>query len=140
MITCEYAEYEGEPIDTTTLPPIPLEPEGGGTQSMVIRTGEPLIVDDLQSYVVEKVNTVHAVEDDRGTPRSSLTVPMRTRGETAGVIYVQRPTRTCCNWLLTPALSLSPTPTWLASCGNAWNNCRPSTPSMLLSPPPQTYR
>jgi len=47
LIRCEYAWVEGARIDESTLPPLPLNREGGGMQSRVIVTGEPLLVNDV---------------------------------------------------------------------------------------------
>ena len=44
LITCVSAHIDGEFIDAASLPPIPLAPEGSGTQSQVIHTGEALAV------------------------------------------------------------------------------------------------
>ena len=46
LIRCEYAWVDGNLLDPTTLPPLPLNREGG-MQSRVIVTGEPLLVNDV---------------------------------------------------------------------------------------------
>jgi len=89
-IRAEYAVIEGTVRDTAMFPPIPLEPEGIGTQSRVIRSGESLNVGDYRS-VVEGAAREHAVTGEgevlKGPPpaekrdestNSMLLVPMRT--------------------------------------------------------------
>ncbi len=49
LISCKYAIIEGNEVDITKLPAIPLEPEGMGTQSVVIRTGKPLLINDMEA-------------------------------------------------------------------------------------------
>src|SRR6478752_2658256 len=51
LIRCEYAWVEGARIDESTLPPLPLNPEGGGMQSRVIVTGKPLLANDVAERV-----------------------------------------------------------------------------------------
>src|SRR5207249_979691 len=51
LIRCEYAWSDGKRVDATILPPLPLNPRGGGMQSRVIVSGEPL----LENEVAERV-------------------------------------------------------------------------------------
>src|SRR5688500_18142828 len=53
LIRCEYAWVEGNVVDSTTLPPLPLNREGGGMQSRVIVRGEPLMFNDVADRVRE---------------------------------------------------------------------------------------
>src|SRR5262249_1207487 len=53
LIRCEYAWVDGNLVDPTTLPPLPLNREGGGMQSRVIVTGEPLLVNDVVQRTAE---------------------------------------------------------------------------------------
>ena len=99
MIRCEFMRVEGSSIDHTTLPAIPLEPEGQGMQSRVIRSGEPLVVADTASYL-DHTNTVYQIAPDGSlhdrdekpydeqTTRSKLLVPMIMGGQVTGVIQV----------------------------------------------------
>src|SRR4030095_16997622 len=57
MIRCEYAWTDGAAVDPATLPPLKLNREGGGMQSRVIVTGEPVLFDN----VPERVTTVEGV-------------------------------------------------------------------------------
>src|SRR5919198_2894686 len=43
LIRCEYASVEGNRVDPATLPDLKLAAGGGGMQSQVILTGEPLL-------------------------------------------------------------------------------------------------
>ena len=47
LIRCEYVWTEGNVLDPSTLPPVPLNREGGGMQSRVIVSGEPLLFNDV---------------------------------------------------------------------------------------------
>src|SRR3954453_19743959 len=48
FIRCEYAWTDGTRIDPATLPPLELNREGGGMQSLVILSGEPLLENEVQ--------------------------------------------------------------------------------------------
>ena len=47
LIRCQYAWTDGVTLDPETLPPVPLNREGGGMQSRVIVSGEPLMFNDV---------------------------------------------------------------------------------------------
>jgi len=47
VICCQYAWTDGAVLDASTLPPIPLNREGGGMQSQVIVTGQALFFNDV---------------------------------------------------------------------------------------------
>ena len=49
LIYCEYAIADGVEVDVSELPPVPLEPEGMGLQSQAIRSGKPLMINDVQN-------------------------------------------------------------------------------------------
>src|SRR3972149_1365500 len=51
LIRCVFARHEGVLLDVSEFPPIPLQPEGQGTQSIAIRTGESLILNDYSTYL-----------------------------------------------------------------------------------------
>src|SRR4029079_7913115 len=51
LIRCEYSWNEGTVLDPSTLPPLPLNREGGGMQSKVIVSGEPLVLNGLDPRV-----------------------------------------------------------------------------------------
>jgi len=98
LIRCVYARHGTKRIDHSRFPPIPLEPEGHGIQSEVIRSGRPLLVRDFQArmkktqtryYVGVENGTVSKVdrEPERQT-RSALLVPLKLEQQVVGVIQV----------------------------------------------------
>jgi PAS domain S-box-containing protein len=99
LITCRAYWAGNQWLDVSPFPPIPLEVEGKGTQSIVIRTGQPMLVNDYQarikttqtSYVVnDRTNEVlnEAPPEEKDITRSALVVPLKTGGKITGVIQV----------------------------------------------------
>ena len=100
VIRADYVTADGNVLDVSSFPPIPLEEEGRGTQSRVIRTGEPLYLPNLEN-VLETARTRYTVDDvsniTPGPPpaeaedvaRSGLFVPMKFEGKVIGVMQVQ---------------------------------------------------
>lgn len=101
LIHAGYGVCSGSVRDVTSSPPIPLEEEGHGTQSWVIRTGEPLYIPDYRKamprtqseYTIEKDDALvedSPIPDEKEEPTSStLYVPMEVQGKTIGVMQVQ---------------------------------------------------
>ncbi len=98
LIRCVACYHEGNPVDVADFPPIPLEPEGQGTQSVAIRTGESLLLADYQqdrrtvqtAYFVSKkgiVNHDQAPADEEVT-HSALIVPLKSESQVIGVVQV----------------------------------------------------
>ncbi len=99
MIYCNFIIHQGHKEDASVLPPIPLEPEGQGTQSLVIRKGEALIINDLIAQI-EKTDTTYYVSDDgevsdlKNVPedeevsRSLIATPLKLDDKVIGVIQV----------------------------------------------------
>lgn len=97
MIKCVNNWHEGTPLDVGRFPLIPLEPEGQGIQSRVIRSGEPLLIDDFVSEE-KKVGTIYHVDDngrlydeippDSDRTRSAILVPIKLEGNVVGVVQV----------------------------------------------------
>jgi PAS domain S-box-containing protein len=85
LITCVSAHIDGEFIDPASLSPIPLAPEGSGTQSRVIHTGKALVVNDLEKNIKKKVK----VGNTQKMTESALYVPMIAEGRVIGLIQVQ---------------------------------------------------
>src|SRR5215213_7568426 len=54
LIRCDYAWVDGNLLDPAIFPPIALNREGGGMQSRVIVTGEPLLANDVEERVQRK--------------------------------------------------------------------------------------
>jgi PAS domain-containing protein len=100
LIRCEYAWVEGARIDESTLPPLPLNPEGGGMQSRVIVTGEPLLANDVAERVKQAGGTYYNVDregqiekiPDAGPARTSaaMMVPVKHEGAVVGVVQLMR--------------------------------------------------
>ena len=101
LIKADYAVMNGAALDVASFPPIPLAPEGYGTQSEVIRTGRPSYIPDFRE-ALKQTRTGYAIDDDGnltgGSPppdeqtdsiHSALLVPMKIEGKTIGVMQVQ---------------------------------------------------
>jgi PAS domain S-box-containing protein len=100
LIRCEYAWVEGNVVDASTLPPLPLNREGGGMQSRVILSGEPFLFNDVAErvrepggsyYNVDREGTVQKVPDSghAGTT-AAMMVPVKHEGRVVGVVQVMR--------------------------------------------------
>jgi signal transduction histidine kinase len=98
LIRCEYAWTDGAVLDPSTLPALPLNREGGGMQSRVIVSGEPLLFNDVLERV-KKVDGVYYNVDAEGNLQripeggASLTtaammVPVKDEGRVVGVVQV----------------------------------------------------
>ncbi len=98
LIRAEYVWTEGEILDPSTLPPVPLNREGGGMQSRVIVSGEPLLFNDVADRVTQKDGVYYNV-DREGTiqklPESgpagtnaAMMVPVKAEGRVVGVVQL----------------------------------------------------
>lgn len=98
LIRCDYAWVEGNRLDPAIFPPVPLNREGGGMQSRVIVTGEPLLVNDVAErvqrgqgtyYDVDREGTVRKLPDT-GPPgtRAAMMVPVKHESSVVGVVQV----------------------------------------------------
>lgn len=96
-ITCEYLHTVKGTQDVSHFPTIPLEPPGRGTQSLVIRSGEPLFLSDYQaalktaSNIVEfndEADIIEDSEDEEESARSAIIVPLKVSGAVAGALQV----------------------------------------------------
>jgi len=97
LIRCEYAWVEGNRIDPSTFPALPLNREGGGMQSRVIISGEPLLVNDVEQKVRER-GTYYDVDSkgemrklpDSGPPgtKAAMMVPVKEEGRVVGVVQL----------------------------------------------------
>ena len=97
LITCRAAWIDGAWLNVADFPPIPLEPEGQGTQSVAIRTGQPLLLNDYEQHVASNRTRYHVdkegalyeeVPDDAPRTRAALIIPLEVEGRVAGVIQV----------------------------------------------------
>jgi two-component system phosphate regulon sensor histidine kinase PhoR len=98
LIRCEYAWNEGETVDPSTLPPLPLNRAGGGMQSRVIVSGESLLFNDVPTQVRERAGEFYNVDPD-GTLRkipeagpaatnAAMMVPVKHEGNVVGVVQL----------------------------------------------------
>jgi signal transduction histidine kinase len=98
LIRCEYAWVDGNLVDAAALPPLRLNRAGGGMQSRVIVSGEPLLVNDVAEqvkdtrgvfYDVDREGTVRKVPDS-GPPgtKAAMMVPVKQEGRVVGVVQL----------------------------------------------------
>ena len=99
LIHCIYGNVENNRVDTSQFPDIPLEEEGHGTQSRVIRSGHSWMIEDFQSEVKNSATThyVHAdgkvderedLPKDEEVTRSGIILPMIFKGKCLGAIQI----------------------------------------------------
>lgn len=102
LINCLFAWQDGHALDIAGIPQIKLAPEGKGTQSLVIRTGESILLTDYNaqrrtsrtSYYVSKTGAVQAIpatevpDEDPNVPRSALIVPLKLGESVRGVVQI----------------------------------------------------
>jgi signal transduction histidine kinase len=96
IIRCEYAWVDGELLDVSIFPPIVLQPTGG-MQSEVIRSGRPLLTNDVAGrvqdsgtyYDVDSEGTMRKVPDE-GPPKAqaAMMVPIKQEGAVVGVVQL----------------------------------------------------
>ncbi len=97
-IYCDYALVDGEKLDPALLPPLDLNREGGGMQSRVIVSGEPLVVNDVPEQVKEPTGVYYDVDKEgqmrkvpeEGPPgvQSAMMLPVKHEGEVVGVVQL----------------------------------------------------
>jgi PAS domain S-box-containing protein len=97
LIRCLAMYHEGTLLDVSQFPPVALNPEGQGTQSIAIRSGQSLLLADyLQqrrtsqiSYHVTQAG-VSADEPPEGedVTRSAIIVPLKSEGRVIGAVQV----------------------------------------------------
>jgi two-component system phosphate regulon sensor histidine kinase PhoR len=98
VIRCDYALVDGEKLDPAILPPLELNREGGGMQSRVILSGEPLVVNDVPEQVKEPSGVYYDVDKEgqlrkvpeQGRPgvQSAMMLPVKYEGEVVGVVQL----------------------------------------------------
>jgi PAS domain S-box-containing protein len=94
---CEYAWADGERLDASIFPPMPLNREGGGMQSRVIMSGESLLVNDVREQVKDE-GTYYQVDaggklkriPETGPPaaQAAMMVPIKLEGRVVGVVQL----------------------------------------------------
>lgn len=85
-ITCVYALQDGEILDHTLFPAVPLLPLGKGLQSEAIHKKASIIVDDLLEKMPDKVTYVGSLGP---VARSAAYIPMISQGQVLGVLQLQ---------------------------------------------------
>ncbi len=96
MITGAYAWVGQTEIDASQLPPIPLEEEGRGVQSRVIRSGISLLLPDYELYMNTAASHYYVNESGKAStelqeeehPHSGILVPLKVSGSVVGVVQV----------------------------------------------------
>jgi PAS domain S-box-containing protein len=96
IIRCDYAWVDGELLDVAIFPPLRLQ-ASGGMQSQVIRTGEPLLTNDVAGrvqdrgtyYDVDREGTMRKVPDE-GPPKAqaAMMIPVKQEGAVVGVVQL----------------------------------------------------
>jgi signal transduction histidine kinase len=102
LIRAEYCWTDGNRLDVTTFPALPLNREGGGMQSRVIVSGEPIVFNDVAEVVKQPGGTYYDVDREgtfrrlpnEGPPptRAAMMVPVKHEGKVVGVVQVMAAT------------------------------------------------
>jgi len=97
VFRCEYAWADGASLDASIFPPLPLNREGGGMQSRVIMSGEPLLVNDVREQVKDE-GTYYQVDaggelkkiPETGPPaaQAAMMAPIKHEGRVVGVVQL----------------------------------------------------
>jgi HD-GYP domain-containing protein (c-di-GMP phosphodiesterase class II) len=98
-IRCVYAFADGKRIDISQFPPLPLEPEGQGTQSRVIRSGQPWLLSDYKAYqrTAQHYYTIRndgqiaseqEIIEEKDHVSSAIIVPIKLREQVVGVVQI----------------------------------------------------
>jgi len=98
LISCDYAWADGGKIDPAVFPPVPLNRKGGGMQSRVIVSGEPLLANDVPErvkdpdavfYDVDREGQVRKIpEESAPGVQSAMMLPVKYEGEVVGVVQL----------------------------------------------------
>ncbi|MBD3404541.1 MAG: PAS domain S-box protein [Candidatus Lokiarchaeota archaeon] len=100
LIFAEYAISEGNELDVSSFPPIPLGEIGKGTQSRVIHSGRHFYTPDLgstlqtskTSYTVTEKGEIYEGSpppEEEKSSRSALYAPMKIGDQIVGVMQIQ---------------------------------------------------
>jgi GAF domain-containing protein len=88
-IRAAYSVHDGETLDVSALPTVPLSPPGEGTQSQAIHTGKPVIIDDLGKVYQKGKLKVTRIGTEGPSTQSGIFVPMVAHGTVIGVLQLQ---------------------------------------------------
>ena len=86
LILCTYAWIDGYAAAAAAFPPLPLDQEGGGMQSRVIRTGEPLAISDVLAAEQTQKTRYYAQPDGRLTETPD---PDRPRIQSLAIVPIR---------------------------------------------------
>jgi GAF domain-containing protein len=100
LIKAEFAVMEGKRVKVDAFPPIPLEPEGKGIQSPVIRSGKARLINDYHKALNETNSNYYINEDgkvvdeedipmDYPVTQSAMIIPMILNNQVIGVVQIQ---------------------------------------------------
>jgi two-component system phosphate regulon sensor histidine kinase PhoR len=97
LFHCEYAWADGERLDASIFPPLPLNREGGGMQSRVIMSGDSLLVNDVRErvkgegtyYQVDAAGELKKIpETGPSAAQAAMMVPVKHEGRVVGVVQL----------------------------------------------------
>ena len=97
IIRCQAAWMDGVRADTRAFPELPLEAEGHGTQSVVIRSGKSIILNDYEASLQTSKSVHHvnpegsmreSLPDDEDRARSAMIIPLKLEREVIGVLQI----------------------------------------------------
>jgi signal transduction histidine kinase len=98
LIRAEYCWTDGNRLDVSTFPALPLNRKGGGMQSRVIVSGEPIVFNDVAEVVQQPGGTFYDVDregtfrklPEAGPPptRAAMMAPVKHEGKVVGVVQV----------------------------------------------------
>jgi signal transduction histidine kinase len=98
LISADYAWVDGDRLDPSILPPLPINRAGGGMQSRVLVSGEPLLVNDVPEQVKKPDGVYYDVDreghvrklPEEGPPgvQAALMLPIKHEGEVVGVVQL----------------------------------------------------
>jgi signal transduction histidine kinase len=99
LIRCEYAWVDGNVVEAASLPSLPLNRTGGGMQSRVIVSGEPMLFNDVvdrvqdvkgEYYNVDRKGAIQRIPESGPSGTSAaMMVPVKHEGRVVGVVQVQ---------------------------------------------------
>ena len=84
--TCAYAWSEGEEVDVSDLPPMPMT---DSPHSRAVETNEVVVCDDFQAAILGQPRFDVQMAVDPRLPRSAVAVPMAVMGRVVGGFEVQ---------------------------------------------------
>jgi two-component system phosphate regulon sensor histidine kinase PhoR len=102
LIRCEYAWTDGAVLDSSTLPALRLNRQGGGMQSRVIVSGEPLLFNDVTERVKNVAGVYYNVDAEGNLQKipeagpskttAAMMVPVKDEGRVVGVVQLMTDT------------------------------------------------